>query len=322
MDGALAKYDRARRALAEAHSVDEVKTIRDKAEAMRLYARQAKDADLTFWAAEIKLRAERRAGQLLKEMASTGERDTGQGGDRKAQSQVATLKDLGVDGDQSSRWQQEAELPEEEFEEWLSSNKERGTYPTSLGLRTVVNKNRRKEVNTNIEPPAGSYRCVVIDPPWPMEKVLSDVRPNQAGFDYPTMSLDEIQDFKIPAADDCHLFLWTTQKFLPPSLDIMKAWGFRYVCCMVWHKNGGFQPFNLPQYNCEFVLYARKGSPEFSETKAFFTCFDGARREHSRKPDEFYDVIRRVTHGPRIDIFSRQDRVGFDHWGAEVGTFQ
>lgn len=171
--------------------------------------------------------------------------------------------------------------------------------------------------------PAGKYETIVIDPPWAMEKIERDVAPNQVAFEYPTMSEAELADFDVPsiAADDCHLFCWTTHKFLPTALRLVEAWGFRYVLTMVWHKPGGFQPFGLPQYNCEFVVYARKGTPKFADTKSFFTCFDAPRREHSRKPDEFYEVIHRVTDGPRIDVFSRENRNGFDQFGNEADKF-
>ena len=173
--------------------------------------------------------------------------------------------------------------------------------------------------------PDGRYGVIVIDPPWPMQKIERDVAPNQVDFDYPTMSEAELYAFcnsvAVMAADDCHLFMWTTQKFLPLSLSLIETCGFRYVLAMVWHKNGGFQPFGLPQYNCEFVVYARKGSPHFIDTKAFFCCFNGERREHSRKPEEFYDVIRRVTSGSRIDVFSRETHDGFEAFGNEAGKF-
>jgi N6-adenosine-specific RNA methylase IME4 len=150
------------------------------------------------------------------------------------------------------------------------------------------------------------------------------VRPNQTGFDYPTLSEAEIAAFDVPglAADDCHLFCWTTQKFLPMALRCLDAWGFRYVLTMVWPKPGGFQPVGLPQFNCEFVVYARKGAPKFLETKAFDCCFRAPRRDHSRKPDEFYDVIRRVTAGPRVDVFSREQRDGFAQAGNELEKFE
>lgn len=164
------------------------------------------------------------------------------------------------------------------------------------------------------------YDVIVVDPPWPMEKIEREVAPNQVGFDYATMTLDEIKEFdavRESAADDCHLFVWTTQKFLPPTLGIIEAWGFRYVLTMVWHKNGGFQPFNLPQYNCEFAIYARKGSPEFINTKAFNCCFKADRTGHSAKPEEFYELLRRVTDGKRLDIFNRRKIEGFTGWGNE-----
>ena len=171
--------------------------------------------------------------------------------------------------------------------------------------------------------PDGKYRAIIIDPPWPMQKVERDHRPDQVGFDYPTMSEVELANLDVGtmARDQCHLFLWTTQKFLPMALRLMEKWGFPYIFQMVWHKPGGFQPFGLPQYNCEFVLFGRRGSLDFLETKAFATCFNAPRREHSRKPDEFYDLIRRVSPTPRIDVFSREQRDGFDTWGAEDGKF-
>ena len=193
--------------------------------------------------------------------------------------------------------------------------------------KAEVNKREREAVRRdgiNISVPVGKYQTVVIDPPWQMEKIQREVAPDQVGFEYPTMTLDEIKLFSIPAdiADgDCHLFMWTTQKYLPSAFSVLEAWGFKYIFTMVWHKPGGFQPFNLPQYNCEFVLYGRKGTPVFADLKAFPTCFNADRREHSRKPNEFYDLIRRVCDGPRIDVFSREKREGFDQYGNETGKF-
>lgn len=140
------------------------------------------------------------------------------------------------------------------------------------------------------------------------------------------MTGEEIREFglryvKPIAADDCHLFLWTTQRFLPLALSLLEDWGFTYVLTMVWHKTTGMQPLGLPKYNCEFVLYARKGTPKFIDTKAFACCFNGTSWEHSRKPDEFYDTIRRVTDGRRIDMFSRESREGFEQFGDEVKKF-
>ena len=191
--------------------------------------------------------------------------------------------------------------------------------------RSAENKEKRDAMRKQalaIKPPQGKYRTIVIDPPWDMEKIQRDLAPNQVDFDYPTMSLDEIKDFKLPAHEECHLWLWTTQKYLRPSFDLLDSWDFTYLATFVWHKNGGFQPVGLPQFNCEFVLLARKGGQPFVETKQFFTCFDAKRREHSRKPDEFYDVVKRVCPEPRIDIFSRENRDGYDVWGLEAGMFK
>ncbi|MGD0957416.1 MAG: hypothetical protein ABR953_11400 [Candidatus Acidiferrales bacterium] len=122
----LVKYDAACRALAAASRVDEAKDIRDKAEAIRVYARQAGNRELEQQAIGIRLRAERRTGELLKEAAANGQRDSGKGGNRKSRSSAttvkpATLKDFGITKDQSSKWQQMAAIPAKEFEVRVTS---------------------------------------------------------------------------------------------------------------------------------------------------------------------------------------------------------
>jgi N6-adenosine-specific RNA methylase IME4 len=131
----------------------------------------------------------------------------------------------------------------------------------------------------------------------------------------------EAFDVKGMAEDDCHLFCWATHKHLLLALSLVKNWGFKYTFLMTWHKPGGFQPQGLAQFNSEFIIYARRGDPSFRETTAFNTCFQGERREHSRKPDEFYNMIRRVTADGRIDVFSREKRDGFDQYGNEIEKF-
>ena len=187
----------------------------------------------------------------------------------------------------------------------------------------VLKKIKQEEKNEllkikEVAPITGKYDVIVIDPAWEMKKIDREVAPNQVNFDYPTMTLEEIETFKLPAEDNCHVFLWTTQKYLPNSFDIFEKWNVKYICCFVWHKNGGFQPFGLPQYNCEFLLYGRIGTPTFIDLKNFMTCFNAKRTGHSKKPDIIYSTIKRVTTGKRIDIFSRRTIEGFEKWGNEV----
>lgn len=181
---------------------------------------------------------------------------------------------------------------------------------------------RIRQAALAIPPPEGKYRCIVMDPPWPMQKVERDVRPNQSeALDYPVMSLEQIMAIDLPSADQCHLYLWTTQRFIWAAKDLLETWGFTHLAIMVWHKPGGFQPAGLPQYNCEFVLIGRRGGLEFNTTRDFPLCFSAPRREHSRKPDQFYRRVLRVSPEPRLDMFSREPRAGFAQFGAETHAF-
>lgn len=219
----------------------------------------------------------------------------------------------------------------------LSADRQAAVISDGKGASLAIAKEiRKKRVADNREQrdtqkrdamslplPSGEYRTIVIDPPWPIEKIVRDIAPGEVnfGFEYPTMTIDEITDVGLPVAEDAFVFLWTTHKFLPDSFGIFQTWGVRYLFTMTWHKNGGFQPYGLAQFNSEFVLVGRIGSAEFVDTKAFPTCFQAARREHSRKPAEFYDLVARVSPAPRIEMFSREAREGFDQFGNETGKF-
>ena len=135
---ALTKYDAARYALSVAVEVDEVKDIRDKAEAMAAYARQAKDTELVQWATEIKVRAERRAGQMLAEMPKAkgeilrGNTMVPRGNEAK------TLADIGITKNESSRWQKLAAVTDTQFEEAVAAAKEvAGEVTTAAMLRAA-----------------------------------------------------------------------------------------------------------------------------------------------------------------------------------------
>lgn len=212
-----------------------------------------------------------------------------------------------------------------DLDTWLQNqyDQEKKKLPRVSAFASEARKKDKAETleelrNRETAPPDGTFDVIVIDPPWPMEKIERECRPNQVEFDYPTMDEDELAAMQLPASENCHLWIWTTHRFLPMALRLLDPWQFRYVCTFVWHKPGGFQPIGLPQYNCEFAIYARRGSPVFADTKDFDVCFTGARGRHSEKPGEFYDVVRRVTAGRRIDMFSRRNIEGFDAWGNEA----
>jgi N6-adenosine-specific RNA methylase IME4 len=171
--------------------------------------------------------------------------------------------------------------------------------------------------------PFKKYRTVIVDPPWPVQKIIREVRPNQvARLDYDRLSMEAIRNFPIArviAEDGCHVYLWTTHHFLPDAFDIFEAWNVNYECLLTWVKNVGFTPYSW-MYSTEHCLFGRVGDLEVLKrgTRLDFT---GQVREHSRKPEEFYDLVSKMSPGPRIDVFSREKHAGFDQYGFEIEKF-
>lgn len=173
--------------------------------------------------------------------------------------------------------------------------------------------------------PDGKFRTIIVDPPWAMKRILRVERPLQEeNLDYQTLTIEQIKSdvgklIREKAAENCHVYLWTTHKFLPKALEIFEAWGVDYECLLTWVKNVGFTPFSW-MYSTEHILFGRIGSLELLK-KGERLDFKAKVREHSRKPDEFYELVRKVSPSPRIDFFSREKREGFEPWGNEVAKF-
>ncbi len=214
-----------------------------------------------------------------------------------------------MDYKESQRWRLLCKLDTETFDHLIR---------TASILTYNLFYNEAKKLN-NPDMPTGLYDVIVFDPPWDVKKTDRQERVNQeVDFDYPILSIDEIKALELPVKEDAQVFLWTTHKYLPASFQILQAWGLKYICTFVWHKPGGMQPYNLPQYNSEFALYGKKGSIQFVDTKGLKTCFTAPRGKHSEKPDEFFEMIRKATTGQRISMYERKERNGFDSWGNEI----
>ena len=179
---------------------------------------------------------------------------------------------------------------------------------------------------------AGStpYRTIVADPPWHYDSwPTSPARvPAGAVFDgrrtpikYPTMTVGEIAALPVRdlAADGCHVYMWTTNKYLPDAFGVLKSWGVRYSQTLIWCKTPmGKGPGGAFAQNAEYVLHGRVGSLAHLE-KQDSVWFNWPRTTvHSKKPDAFLDMVERVSPGPRLEMFARRNRLGWDTWGNEA----
>lgn len=189
------------------------------------------------------------------------------------------------------------------------------------GIVALRDKLRKELEGMAVPPlPKRKYRCIVIDPPWHVKKAPLKSRPNQGKLlDYPTMSLEEISGLPIAKLADhkgCHVFLWVTHRYLPAGLKLFESWCVRYQCVLTWVKRGGMTPFRW-NYNTEHILFGTVGKLELFKLGVKLS-FEGRSLRHSQKPDEFYEIIRKVSVTPRLEMFARESRDGFDSWGKEA----
>lgn len=332
MNNPLEKLSNATRALAEAGTLEEVTHIRDIAEAARTYARAAQlGLDAQNHAAEIKLRAERKAGEMLKQAKENGEIKS-QGGDRKSNSHDASLKlaDVGISYTQSSRYQAVASLPEEVFESHIVETKAEGKELTTADiLREARSEKARIERVRKVEtisagnaPLSAPTACPVVyaDPPWRYEHSKTDNR--QIENHYPTLSLQEICDLPVSdiATTDAVLFMWATSPKLHEAMTVVDSWGFTYRTCMVWDKERMGMGYYARQQH-ELLLIATRGNLPVPEPANRPASVVRIRRdnEHSSKPHEFYDLIERMyPEYAKVELFARNAREGWFAWGNQA----
>ncbi len=167
-----------------------------------------------------------------------------------------------------------------------------------------------------IELPKGKYEVIVIDPPWNYGSTYDPV-----GFrgapDYPEMTNEELARLDVPSVDDCVLFLWTTHRFIWNAKELLELWGFEYRNTLVWDKckMGLGKLFRL---QCEFCLVGIKGKPLLSNDNTHRDIIREDRREHSRKPEQFYEMVDTLCVGRKLDMFGRQKRPGWDIFGGVI----
>lgn len=133
------------------------------------------------------------------------------------------------------------------------------------------------------------------------------------------MTIEEICSLPVSSVADTesHLWLWTTATFLWDAPRIALSWGFRPTYTLVWGKNG-LGVGGRFRHTCEYVIFAERGAQLPITRHDVPTHFIWPRGEHSAKPDAFYDLVETVSPEPRLDMFSRRQRLGWDTWGNEA----
>lgn len=328
MATALAKLEKARKLLAECQTIDDAKAIRDQAEAVRVYCKQQSDGlSAQNYAAEIKLRAERKCGQLL---AAMEKHKGGRPSKENRLHDVTGLEELGIGKMQSHRWQLEAKVPEKDFESFVRSTHEGGKELTSTALyklgkkitaskkgkATIPFRGQTRAVNFLTDLDGDKFGCIYADPPWKYSNQGTRANTNEH---YLTLTVDELCDWPVKdiAADDAHLHLWTTNAFLPDSFRVIEAWGFEYRSCFVWVKPQ-LGIGNYWRLSHEFLLLGIRGSAKRFNSKSLKSWAEYDRTKHSAKPEQIRNMIELASDGPYLELFGRKQVEGWTVLGNQI----
>lgn len=319
-DKVLTNIANADRLLAEAQTVQEAISVSDVAEAARIYARRVgMSVPLINRATEIKLKAERKAGELLSGMEKAKNRH----------SSVDSLSSLGITGKQSSRWQRAALVPEDEFVNYVQSANKSGREITSSGLLKLANaaapKNGAKPAHgetgictdlSELVQRGEKFGTIYADPPWRYQN--QGTRASTGNHYAGDMSVDEICAMPIAelSAEKCHLHLWTTNAFLFECPKIFKAWGFEFKSSFVWVK----PQMGIGNYwrnSHEIMLLGVRGG-QTALSRAEMSWHECKRGQHSAKPDAVRHSIERLSPGPFLELFGRKKVEGWTVFGNQI----
>ncbi|MCB2113002.1 MAG: MT-A70 family methyltransferase [Parvularculaceae bacterium] len=174
-----------------------------------------------------------------------------------------------------------------------------------------------------------SYRTVLADPPWQFQNRTGKMAPEHKRLSrYGTMSLPEIQALPVSrlVAETAHLYLWVPNALLPEGIQTLQAWGFNYKSNIVWHKirkDGGSDGRGVGFYFrnvTELVLFGVRGknARTLAAGRRQVNFLATRKREHSRKPDELYEIIEACSPGPYLELFARGARKEWDVWGNQA----
>ena len=164
------------------------------------------------------------------------------------------------------------------------------------------------------------YQIIYADPPW--NQGMSGKYKNynlQDKLSYPTMTLEEIKNMPIGDISEIgsHLWLWTTNQYLPAGFEVMESWGFKYLAPITWVKPSGIG--NWFVHRTQTLLFGYKQKCIFPKARYKPTVLiAGNPKRHSEKPEEMRKLIEDISGTPRIELFARQKTEGWDVWGNEV----
>lgn len=170
--------------------------------------------------------------------------------------------------------------------------------------------------------PEKRYGVILADPPWRHEVYSRETGMDRAADNhYPTMGTEEISKLEVGsvAADDCVLFMWTTIPFLREAMRVLLGWGFEYKSSAVWVKDAAGTGYWFRQQH-EILLVATRGNvPAPAPGTQWSSVIDARRGKHSEKPAVVYELIEAYfPHLPKIELFARAARDGWEAWGQEA----